>query len=561
VNLINEKRLAGKILALGSLATLLIVTPWWTVDPINVPKFSALVISAGLLLGLMVKNYKVITSPQNRVLLSFSLLFMLFLSTAFFFSEINKVTQLIGVTGRNTGLLTYVSLLLIFIAAASYTTKGFERTLIHTLMVGGSLSVIYGLMQSLKLDPADWVNSYNPVIGFLGNPNFQTSFIGMVGISVSALLLGGKLKLSFRLLGVVYILVTLFVISRGDSQQGFLVFIAGATVIGGMYVFQFKLKKFSWVYLTLALFGFITVALGTLRQGPLSSLLYKDSVTYRGDYWRAGWKITTENPFFGVGLDGYGDWYRRARTIEATVRRGPDVTSNAAHNVLLDLSSNGGFPLLFAYLMLISLVVLSIGKVVRNQVKFDPYFAALVGAWVAYQAQSIISLNQIGLAVWGWVLGGAIIGYSKFLSDPVFGDGKKKPFGRSASDIARSKISPAATVAVFLGLVAGVIAGISPFMASAEYRQALESGDVSTIVNAAYIKPIEVSRMIQIAATLKDNNLVDQALPIIQDATTRFPDSFEAWGVLTSMSNATPEQVERAFIEMKRLDPLNPNLK
>ena len=555
-----EKRLVGQILALASLATLLIVTPWSTLDPINVPKFTVLVISAGILLGLLVKNYKVVGAVENRVTLMFSSIFLFFLLLAFLFSEISKVSQLFGVTGRNTGLLTYISLLLMFLAASTMTAKGFERVLVHTFAVGGALSVGYGLLQSLDLDPADWVNSYSPVIGFLGNPNFQSSFLGMVAVAVFAMILEKSLQLTYRAIGAIYILLSLFVISKSDSQQGFLVFIAGSSVVAGVFIFQSQWKRLLIPYAVMSVLGIIAIALGSLNKGPLASLLYKDSVTYRGDYWRAGWKITTENPLLGVGLDGYGEWYRRARTVEATLRRGPDVTSNAAHNVLLDLSSNGGFPLLGAYLLLLSLVLVSAWKVLRRKEKFDPYFAALLGAWVAYNAQSIISLNQIGLAVWGWVLGGTIVGYAKYASDENFKVVKLKR-NLSASEIAKTKISPSAAIAVFVGLIIGIAAGLPPYIASVQYRGALASGDVTTIVKAASKAPLDVSRLIQVAVTLRDNNLADQALPVIEDAVKKFPDAYDAWKILASLSNASPEQVEKAKREMKRLDPHNPELK
>jgi O-antigen ligase len=561
VTVFYEKRLVGKVLALASLATLLIVTPWSTLDPINVPKFTVLVISAGILLGLLVKNYKVVGAVENRVTLLFSSIFLLFLLLAFLFSEISKVSQLFGVTGRNTGLLTYISLLLMFLAASTMTAKGFERVFVHTLVLGGALSVGYGLLQSIDLDPADWVNSYSPVIGFLGNPNFQSSFLGMVAVAVFAMILEKSLQLTYRAIGAVYILLSLFVISKSDSQQGFLVFIAGSSVVAGFFIFQSQWKRLSIPYAVMSLLGIIAIALGSLNKGPLASLLYKDSVTYRGDYWRAGWKITTENPLLGVGLDGYGEWYRRARTVEATLRRGPDVTSNAAHNVLLDLSSNGGFPLLGAYLLLISLVLVSVWKVLLRHQKFDPYFAALIGAWVAYNAQSIISLNQIGLAVWGWVLGGAIVGYAKYGSDETLKVTTSHKRTRSASEIAKTKISPAASIAVFSGLIIGATAGLPPYLASTQYRSALESGDVTTIVEAGYISPLDVSRLGQVAATLRDNNLVDQALPVIEDAVNTFPNAYDAWKILASLSNASLEQVEKAKREMKRLDPHNPELK
>jgi hypothetical protein len=314
-------------------------------------------------------------------------------------------------------------------------------------------------------------------------------------------------------------------------------------------------------YVVISFIGFVAVTLGTLNKGFLASILYKDSVTYRGDYWRAGWNVTLDNPIFGVGLDGYGDWYRRARSLDATLRRGPEVTSNAAHNVLLDLSSNGGFPLLGAYLLLLILVVISIIKVLKSAQSFDANFAALVGAWVGYNAQSIISLNQIGLAIWGWIIGGAIIGYSQYTDAKDYNLAIRKVKAKSAIAMARTKISPASTLAVFLGVLIGAGAGMPPYLASQEFRQALESGDAITVQNAAYIWPVDPSRMIQIAMTLNENKLEAQGLTVATDAAIRFPDNYQVWATLNSMTSATAEQKAQALDQMKRLDPLNPDLK
>ena len=214
-----------------------------------------------------------------------------------------------------------------------------------------------------------------------------------------------------------------------------------------------------------------------------------------------------------------------------------------------------------AYLLLISLVLVSIWKVLRHKEKFDPYFAALVGAWVAYNAQSIISLNQIGLAVWGWVLGGAIVGYAKDGCKENFKAVKSKKRNVSASEIAKTQISPTASIALFIGLIIGAVAGLPPYIASTQYRVALESGDLTLFIQAGYISPLDVSRLGQVAVTLRDNNRVDQALPVIEDAVNSFPDSYDAWKILASLSNAAPEQVEKAKRAMKRLDPHNPELK
>jgi hypothetical protein len=287
-------------------------------------------------------------------------------------------------------------------------------------------------------------------------------------------------------------------------------------------------------------------------------LLYKDSVTYRGDYWQAGWKMTVDHPIFGVGIDSYGDWYRRSRSIEATLRRGPEVTSNAAHNVFLDISSYGGFPLLIIYTALMVLVGISAIKVLKRQTSFNPVFAGLVGGWVAFQSQSIISINQIGLAIWGWVLSGLIIGYeintrNNAAVETVVKKGRvaRKPLQTSAGSV----------VALFIAFVLGVLAGMPPYVASARYKSALETSNPAVVQQAAYIWPIDSSRMIQVATTLNDNKLEAQGLQVALDATERFPDNYFVWASLNLMKSATAEQKAQAQKEMKRLDPLNPNLK
>jgi hypothetical protein len=309
--------------------------------------------------------------------------------------------------------------------------------------------------------------------------------------------------------------------------------------------------------LGLAAVGFVAVLVGTLNKGPLASLLYKDSVTYRGDYWRAGWKMTVENPIFGVGLDSYGDWYRRSRTIEATLRRGPDVTSNTAHNVFLDISAYGGFPLLLVYGVLMALVVISAVKVIKRSQGFNAGFVGLVAGWVAFQAQSIISINQIGLALWGWVLSGLIIGYEINTRNSVVVSEKKT--GKTSTKPA--KASAATTLAMFVGLIVGVLVGMPPYLASAKYKGALETSNPTVIQEAAYIWPLDASRMIQVSVTLNDNKLEAQGLAVALDATEKFPNNYSVWAALSLMKNASPEQKAQALVQMKRLDPLNPNLK
>jgi O-antigen ligase len=546
----------GKLLIWALLTATLLVSPLWTLDPINPIKMLAASAVAFMGLGVLLANQKALHLARFKIPLVLISAFMSWQLVVLVVSGGETLQQLFGTTGRNTGLITYFAFSILFVVAIAVSSTAFISRFILVALVVGVASLGYGVIQAVGADPFDWVNAYSPVFGFLGNPNFQSSLLGILGAVVFTQLLSGPVKIQIKGAYVVYLLVTTYVIKETESQQGFLILLIGSAVAIGVFVIH-RSRALGYSYLGLAAVGFVAVLMGTLNKGPLASLLYKDSVTYRGDYWRAGWKMTLENPIFGVGLDSYGDWYRRSRTIEATLRRGPEVVSNAAHNVYLDISAYGGFPLLLIYLTLNFLVLISAVKVIKRSRDFNSGFVGLFAGWVAFQAQSIISINQIGLALWGWVLSGLIIGYEINTRGGAVAFEKKT--GKTITNAVQG--SAATSLAMFVGLIVGVLVGMPPYLASAKYKSALETGNPTVIQEAAYIWPTDSSRMIQVARTLNENKLEDQGLQVAIDAVERFPDSFGVWATLNLMNKASVEQKADALSQMKRLDPLNPNLK
>jgi O-antigen ligase len=534
----------------------LFVTPLWSLDPINPIKMLA-VSSVGFMgLGVLLANLKALQLGRFKAPLILISGFMVWQLVVLVVSGGEILQQLFGTNGRNTGLITYLAFSILFIVSLVATSNVFLNRFLITALIVGVASLSYGVIQAAGADPFDWVNQYSPVFGFLGNPNFQSSLLGILGAVVFTQLLSGSVKTQIKGAYLIYLLVTVYVIRETASQQGFLVLLIGSAISLGVFVYS-KSRALGYSYLGLAAIGFVALLIGTLNKGPLASLLYKESVTYRGDYWRAGWKMTVENPIFGVGLDSYGDWYRRSRTIEATLRRGPDVTSNAAHNVFLDISAYGGFPLMLIYIALMVLVVISAAKVIKRSQGFNAGLVGLVAGWVAFQAQSIISINQIGLALWGWVLSGLIIGYEINTRGEITVSEKK--LAKNAAKAVQT--SAAASVAIFVGLLVGVLVGMPPYLASAKYKGALETGNATVIQQAAYIWPMDPIRMIQVADALNENKFEDQALKVAIDGVEKFPDNYGVWATLNSMTKATDMQKEQALMQMKRLDPLNPNLK
>lgn len=508
-------------------------------------------------LGLLLANRKSVVWGKYKLVFGLIAAFVFWQVLVVLISGGEIYQQLFGSQGRNTGFVTYLAFCLILAGSVIASSPAILKKLIIAIFIVGGASLSYGVIQALGGDPFKWVNPYSPVFGFLGNPNFQSSLLGVLGAIAFAQLFVKELKVQFTALIGLYLLVTLYVIKETHSQQGFLVLVLGIGVVVGLYVLQIK-RSLGITYGLLSVVGFFAVLIGTLNKGPLASILYKDSVTYRGDYWRAGWNMTINHPIFGVGMDSYGDWYRRSRTLAATLRRGPDTTSNAAHNVYLDISSYGGFPLLIIYVALMVLVLISAVKVLKRNKGFDPVFVGLFGGWVAFQAQSIISINQIGLAIWGWVLSGLIIGYEINTRDGQVVETVSKK-GRVAGK--PTQTSAASVVALFIAFVLGVLVGMPPYVASAKYKSALETSDPKVIQDAAYIWPLDYSRMIQVATTLNENKLEAQGLEVAMDAVEKFPNNYSVWAILDSMKSATAEQKAQAQKEMKRLDPLNPNLK
>ena len=546
----------GWIIGWGLIIATLLVTPWWSLDPINPIKMLVVVPVGFMCLGLILTNRKSVSWNKYKVVLGLISVFVVWQLLVVLISGGETYQQIFGTSGRNTGFITYLAFSLVFLGSALASNSDVHRRFVIASFVVGAASLIYGAIQAGGADPISWVNPYSPVFGFLGNPNFQSSLLGMLGAVAFAQLFVKGLKIQYKGLIGTYLLATLFIIKETASQQGFLVLALGIGVVTGIYCAQ-RSRSLGISYSLLSVLGFFVVLFGTLNKGPLASLLYKDSVTYRGDYWQAGWKMTVDHPIFGVGMDSYGDWYRRSRTLAATLRRGPDTTSNAAHNVYLDISSYGGFPLLIIYMALMVLVFISAFKVLKRSTGFNPVFAGLVGGWVAFQAQSIISINQIGLAMWGWVLSGLIIGYEINTRDVVVEAVVKK--GRFAGKPAQS--SAGSVVALFISLVLGVLAGMPPYVASAKFKSALETSNPTVVQQAAYIWPVDSSRMIQVAMALNDNKLDAQGLEVALDATKKFPDNYFVWATLDLMKAATAEQKAEALAQMKRLDPLNPNLK
>jgi hypothetical protein len=300
--------------------------------------------------------------------------------------------------------------------------------------------------------------------------------------------------------------------------------------------------------------------LGALQKGPFD-FIYKRSVSLRGSYWDAGMEMGLSNPWTGVGMDAYGDWYRRARSVEAATNMpGPNTVTNAAHNVWLDLFAYGGFPLLLAYLLILSLGAFAILQIARRNRGYDFIFVILASVWACYHLQSIISINQVGLAIWGWVLTGALVVYENLTRERLPDTperNKPRIVKRSNSQI----VSPQLVAGV--GFTIGLFVALPPLNSDMKWKSALDSGDalkVMETLESNLMVPANSNRFAEAAKLLAQSNLFDQARIAALKGIEFNEDSFDCWKILFILSTSTPDEKKLAIENMKRIDPRNPDV-
>ena len=540
-----DSNLLTKLSFLTPLVVTVFVTPINSYDPINLPRFFILIICASILLLLFFQNRRGLMDSRYRILIQLSSAFIIWTLISFFFSKSNLLESLFGVTGRQTGVLIYLAFMVVMISAVFSGGIRFSNSLLKVLLISGYINASYGLIQSFGLDPLDWINPYSPVFGLFGNPNFHASFMGITATAALAAVSGKQASRRVRLISFFYIALAIYNIFESKSQQGFLVVAVGYSVVLFLWLRQSRYIILKKIYLPLWIIGGVGVVLDILQKAPWPSILYKESVSLRGDFWRAGWQMSLDNPVFGVGLDGYRDQYRLYRDQIAT-NRDPMTMVDSAHNVFIDISSGAGFPLLIIYLLLISYTLISAFKVIQRMDHFEPLFAGTLGCWLAYLAQSLISINQIALAVWGWVLMGAIIGYEINTRVTDF-----------KINIQRNKSS---TRAVLIGAVVGAIIVAPAFLADVQFRSTIKSGDVIKIQQSVEKWPQSVIRMSLAAKILREGGFPDQALDISTQAVEKFPENFEAWQELVVNPKVSESLKAKALLIMQQLDPLNQNL-
>ena len=383
-------------------------------DPFNSAKLILLLVIDGWLLGHLINSYRLrpIVKRSNEFNMIMLLLgFIVSLLISLMQTDVLLV-GLIGETQRRGGFLSYFGLSVIFLyAVRSINFSNIIRVYKIGIVTGALLSA-YGVLQISGRDFVAWDNPYSSMISTLGNPNFASATLAILSLIGLSGILVKNLHIFFKALGIVLTVLALIAIVISGSRQGLLVIFFSSIFYLSVYSYM-RSRKLGILVVGFSVVGAILAILGMLQKGPLVSLLYKDSVSVRGYYWRAGIEMFKDSPLTGVGVDRYGAFFKQFREVGYPLKYGFEITSSNAHNTFIQIFAMAGFFAGIFYLSLIVYVFLSGLRLLKQcQPNEKTIVLGLLSAWLGFQAQSLISIDNLGISVWGWLLAGSILGLS-----------------------------------------------------------------------------------------------------------------------------------------------------
>lgn len=530
------------------------ITPFMNMDAINLIKMALLGFFAfGSVAFLRKSCFK---SNEMRWIFGISVGFCASIMISAWLTSPSFSLQFWGAQGRNSGIFTFISFMLIFLVVASKSNASMGQKILLAIPFVGAVNVTYGLVQYLGKDLIDWQNPYSSIVGTLGNPNFASSHLGLVSGACSLLIFYLWQQKKTHRFGVSIVLLietlaALFVTWKSLSIQGLLVFgiVISSTFLLSVVV-SLRRKILTFLITTLSVSTALICSIGFYGNGPLGSLLYRESFVHRSNFWEAGIQMLRSNLLTGIGIDQFGDFYREYRSLFAVQLRGPAVVTDSSHNIPIDIAAGGGiFPLVFY--VLIQLTVLFCGiRMIRRLKEVDVMKIGIFSLWLGYLAQTMISINQIGVSIWGWIFSGLVIGLSL----------ETLPTTYSHEKVKKNRLTSRLSLSLTAYGIVGLVIAIPPLLQDRAYRNALQTQNGTEIIVVSKSNPKNPYYMNYSSVLLNSNGYKDQALELSKLAVEINPRNYLGWQLIMRNSEAQSPDYFLALKNLRMLDPLNDQL-
>jgi O-antigen ligase len=551
-----------KILLFGSA---LVTLTFWTkfADPFNPLKLTLILAIALWLTGhLVIDRKKLISSNELRYLLILISILILGLVISTLNSSVQQVAW-VGDYQRNNGLLFYLGLCIILVGTALYFKEDDLSLVSNLTYVLGLVISIYGLFQINGIDFVQWSNPYNAIISTVGNPNFAGAILATMGVLSLGFAFSYFNDLRRFILNLILFCVILITIFLSEARQGLIGIVLGCSFVIGVWIHS-KSKILGRLFFLVSCFTGFMAVLGMLQIGPLSHFLYKGSVTIRGYYWRAGIEMFMAHPWFGVGSDYYGGYFKQYREVGYPLNYGYEITSTNAHNVFIQIFSTTGVFAGTAYLLLILYIFWrGIQGLRRRPLNKRIQLATIFGAWLTLQSISVISIDSPGIAIWSWILGGIILALTS-KSREIDNSTKK---GNSSSSILKS--NPKQTLLSSFLLIPLLLFSINVFKVESSVFLARQIYNPNVEENGKYLQTyipnlvqnsfINSTLMTELASFLATSGYAADGIEVLNTAISRDPRNQDAINLLASyyFELKQPEKALKLRLRIIELDPYN----
>jgi hypothetical protein len=186
---------------------------------------------------------------------------------------------------------------------------------------------------------------------------------------------------------------------------------------------------------------------------------------------------------------------------------------------------------------------------VRKWSEVDYLFVAIFIGWVAYLAQSLVSINQLGLAIWGWIFMGLLLGRTSVSKNAVI-----KP---KLDKYKSSELLPAGNfVTILVAIILFGALALPPVVSERLWFLDLKKGELQKVESRLSAWPQSNQRYIYTAQMLVNSKNYQSALEVVRKGTTFDPDFRDYWYFIYYLTSDKIEK-NKAKTNLERLDPLN----
>ena len=529
-------------------------------DPFNSPKMWVLLLFSAWLFGYVVAHKSILTSSPDLKISTYIIFGFLIASSISTITTDFKYIAIFGDTQRKNGFISYLSLCTIFLATMMFIRLyNVMKLFVITYLIAG-ITIIYGSMQTTGNDFVDWVNPHNSLIGTQGNPNFASAVMAIMGVITLSSIFISNFSRYQRIIAVLICIALLFLIYRSNARQGLLSFALGTGIFLIIWIFL-RNRKLGFISLFFGFTVFLFSVMGMLQAGPLQNLLYKPSVSVRGFYWRAGIEMLQNNLLTGIGMDRYGANFMQYREVGYPLSYGFEITSSNAHNTFIQFFATGGILLGLSYLILTIWIFSRAIKGLRKLAGNDKLIlAGVFSSWIAFQAQSFVSIDNIGVSIWGWILGGAIIGISSF--DHQQAVEKRNLLKNKPTDVNLIRVSSSGILTILaVVLIAVLFRAENNTYKSAVTFNKLDQAAISAfresqikVINSPLI---DLQYSLRAAQNLIQYGLTEDGLTALENIHKKDPRNLDTINFL-ALTFENYNQIDKAIVYREKMADLNP---